>query len=180
MLFSRTLASFLLVSASFCWSPSLAVGYNDKTSYTTQGQEAMVRRERNLDHWDSDTLAYYLDDYAGYNIAILFYAQWDENSHRLAPYWAKMAASLDAGSSRSRLIMALFDCELNTAHDQLCKALSITHYPTLLFVGSGPYHDTDPFTKTLFGKAKSALLGTIQPWISTKPMKLSRERLKQD
>lgn len=38
----------------------------------------------------------------------------------------------------------------------LCKSLSITHYPTLFFIGSGPFYDTDPITKTLFGRKRSA------------------------
>lgn len=131
----------------------------DKNSYSSQGQVQKVRRERNLDHWDSDTLAYYLDEYPGFDIAVMFYAQWDSNSRALAPYWDKMATKLDAGNSRSRLVMALFDCELNLAHSELCKAAGITHYPTMMFIGSGPYHDTDPITKTLFGKKAAGIFG---------------------
>jgi hypothetical protein len=130
--------------------------YMDQNTYTAQGEAQRVRRERNLDHWDSDTLAVYLDEYQGFDVAIMFYAQWDSNSRALAPYWDRIATTLDAGNERSRLVMALFDCELNVAHSELCHAAGITHYPTLLFVGSGPYHDTDPLTKTLLGAAKSA------------------------
>ena len=142
-----------------CWQLSSSAGYMDKNSYSSKGQVQKVRRERNLDHWDSDTLAYYLDDYPGFDIAIMFYAPWDSNSRTLAPYWDRMATQLDAGNSRSRLVMALFDCELNLAHSELCQAVGITHYPTLLFVGSGPYHDTDPLTKTLFGKRAAGIFG---------------------
>lgn len=119
----------------------------------------MVRRERNLDHWDSDTLAYYLDEYQGNDVAIMFYAQWDRNSHALAPYWDRIATLLDAGNSGSRLIMSLFDCELNNAHTKLCNVLGVSAYPTLMFVGSGPYHDTDPFTKMLFGSKSAGIMG---------------------
>ena len=133
--------------------------YGDQTTYSTQGKVATVRRERNLEHWDSDTLAYYLDEYPGYDVAILFYAQWDTHSHTLAPYWDRIATMLDAGNDSSRLIMALFDCELNEAHTQLCTALNIEAYPTMMFVGSGPYHDTDPFTKAVFGKKSAGIMG---------------------
>ena len=118
-----------------------------------------VRRERNLDHWDSDTLAYYLDHYAGYDVAVMFYAQWDRNSHSLAPMWDRVATHLEAGSSSSRLIMSLFDCEWNNQHAELCKALEVTHYPTLMFVGAGPYHDADPLTRSILGKRSIGPMG---------------------
>jgi hypothetical protein len=117
------------------------------------------RRERNLDHWDGDTLAFYLDNYVGYDVAVMFYAQWDRNSHSLAPLWDRIATEFDAGSSESRLIMALFDCELNHQHIELCKAVSMTHYPTLMFIGAGPYHDTDPVTGAILGSKSAGLMG---------------------
>jgi len=136
-----------------------AAGYLDQNTYTSQGKAQKVRRERNLDHWDSDTLAFYLDEYQGFDCAVLFYAQWDSNSRALAPYWAQTASKLEAGSSSSRLVMSLFDCELNAAHSELCRAVGITHYPTMLFIGSGPYHDTDPFTKAIFGSKSAGIMG---------------------
>ena len=137
-----------------------ALGYGaNQQSYSVDGKKTTVRRERNLDHWDSDTLAYYLDDYRGHDVAIMFYAQWDRNSHSLAPYWDRIATLLDAGNSKSRLVMSLFDCELNLAHAELCKALNVDAYPTLMFVGSGPYRDTDPFTKAIFGKKSAGIMG---------------------
>ena len=42
---------------------------------------------------------------------------------------------------------------------QLCKAAGITHYPTLLFIGSGPFYDTDPISKILFGKKSAGMMG---------------------
>lgn len=146
----------LAISSWFHLEGASAAGYMDHNTYSAQGQAQRVRRERNLDHWDSDTLAFYLDEYQGFDVAIMFYAQWDSNSRALAPYWDRIAGTLDAGNERSRLVMALFDCELNAAHSELCHAVGITHYPTLMFVGSGPYHDTDPFTKTIFGAQRSA------------------------
>jgi hypothetical protein len=135
---------------------TLIQGVVETTTTATGGKVTVVRRERHLDHWDSDTLAYYLDEYPGYDLAIMFYAPWDRHSHTLAPYWDHIAEILKAGSSDSKLIMALFDCELNTAHSVMCETIHITHYPTILFIGSGPFHDTDPITRTLFGKDKSA------------------------
>ena len=42
---------------------------------------------------------------------------------------------------------------------QLCKAAGITHYPTMLFIGSGPFYDTDPVSKILFGKKSAGVMG---------------------
>ena len=152
----RLLASMALFCVWYQSPPScLAAETTTGSSTSTFTQAIHVRRERNLDHWDSDTLAYYLDHYAGYDVAVMFYAQWDRNSHALAPLWDRVATHLEAGSSSSRLIMSLFDCEWNYQHAELCKALEITHYPTLMFVGAGPYHDSDPITKTILGTKRS-------------------------
>jgi hypothetical protein len=135
----------------------------------SQSPTGKARREGNLDHWDGDTLAFYLDNYVGVDVAVMFYAPWDRNSHSLAPLWDQIATHLDAGSSDSRLIMALFDCELNHQHIELCKAVSITHYPTLMFIGAGPYHDTDPLTGAILGASKSAgLMGRAPIWNTVK------------
>eukprot|EP00534_Pseudo-nitzschia_fraudulenta_P001684 CAMPEP_0201117308 /NCGR_PEP_ID=MMETSP0850-20130426/1291_1 /ASSEMBLY_ACC=CAM_ASM_000622 /TAXON_ID=183588 /ORGANISM="Pseudo-nitzschia fraudulenta, Strain WWA7" /LENGTH=441 /DNA_ID=CAMNT_0047381565 /DNA_START=121 /DNA_END=1446 /DNA_ORIENTATION=- len=143
-----------IVSTLFCWMTRDAHALQEATVQKTE-----VRREHNLDHWDSDTLAYYLDNYPGYDLAIMFYARWDTNSQRLAPYWNRIAEILDAGSNQSKLIMALFDCELNAAHMQLCSSASVTHYPTMMFIGSGPFYDTDPVSKILFGKNSAGMMG---------------------
>lgn len=127
-----------------------------QSTYGSNGKTTTVRREQNLDHLDSDTLAYFLDEYPGYDVAIMFYATWDSNSHTLAPYWAQIASLVDAGNTESRLLMGLFDCELNNAHEQLCNALNIKLLPTILFIGSGPFYDTDPITSLIFGKSRSA------------------------
>ena len=163
MLLRPTVLAF---SFFLCCPLVKALGYGDQTTYSVDGKVTKVRRERNLDHWDSDTLAYYLDDYRGHDVAIMFYAQWDRNSHSLAPYWDRIATTLDAGNSKSRLIMSLFDCELNQAHSTLCTELNINAYPTLLFVGSGPYHDTDPISKSIFGSKSAGFMGEA-PVINT-------------
>jgi thiol-disulfide isomerase/thioredoxin len=141
----------------------------------------IARRERNLDHWDVPTAAAYLglhpetlkplpqsgatsassadgavDEYIGHDAAILFYAQWCHNCHAVAPSWDAIATHLNAGSKSSKLVMALFDCEKNTKHMELCVAVGVKAYPTMMYVGSGEYYDTDPLTSTLVGKDKSA------------------------
>lgn len=110
------------------------------------------RRERNLDFLDADTLAYYLgvdpqtatrttdstpsSSQHNHNVAVMFYAQWDRNSHALAPYWDHIATLMRAGTKRSNLIMGLFDCESNELHINLCAAAGITHYPTLMYISA--------------------------------------------
>jgi hypothetical protein len=134
-----------------------ASSYMDGKTYSTSGMTSRVKRERNVDHWNSDTLAYYLDaDYPGYDLAVMFYASWDPYSQTLAPYWARIAEIQQAGTRQSKLIMAFFDCELNTAHSTLCSAMGVKAYPTMMFIGSGPFYDTDPVTSLLFGKDRSA------------------------
>lgn len=143
-------------------------------------------RHRNLDYWDGDTLAAYLsisptyphtaitegsssssnnndtyitDDspvYAGNDAAVLFYAQWCNNCHALAPVYDQIATLVHAGTTKTNVVMALFDCEHNDSHKTLCSAAGITHYPTLMYIGKGKYHDTDPVTATLVGENRSA------------------------
>mmetsp|Transcript_16669 Transcript_16669/g.34326 ORF Transcript_16669/g.34326 Transcript_16669/m.34326 type:complete len:113 (+) Transcript_16669:228-566(+) len=99
LVLSLGIASVLL----FCMTTTH--GFEDAARRQQPEQKVDVRREKNLDHWDSDTLAYYLDNYPGHDLAVMFYAKWDTNSQRLAPYWNQIAAILDAGSSQSKLIM---------------------------------------------------------------------------
>lgn len=94
--------------------------------------------------------------YAGNDAAILFYAQWCQNCHSLAPMWDQIAEIIHAGTTKSNVIMTLFDCEQSEQHKSLCSTIGITHYPTLMFVGKGKFHDTDPVTSTLMGKDRSA------------------------
>lgn len=97
------------------------------------------------------------DEYIGHDAAILFYAQWDRNSHAVAPTWDAIATHLHAGSSiSSNLVMALFDCERNKRHVELCTTAGVQAYPTIMFVGSGTFHDTDWLSRAVLGKDKSA------------------------
>mmetsp|Transcript_17419 Transcript_17419/g.41819 ORF Transcript_17419/g.41819 Transcript_17419/m.41819 type:complete len:545 (-) Transcript_17419:100-1734(-) len=149
-------------------------------------ESTVSRRERNLDHWDVPTAAAYLglhpetliplpryasegslndstaeesqltDEYIGHDAAVLFYAQWCRNCHAIAPSWDAIATHLNAGKRSSNLLMALFDCEKDTRHTELCLAAGVAVYPTMMFVGSGEYHDTDIVTSSVLGKDKSA------------------------
>jgi thiol-disulfide isomerase/thioredoxin len=124
----------------------------------------IARRERNLDHWDAETLAAYLsldaetakplneDTYTGIDAAVMFYAQWCSNCHSFAPVWDTIGQLVKAGTTESNLILALFNCELNQQHMKLCDAAGVTHYPTLMYIGSGPIVDSDPVTKKILGK----------------------------
>ncbi|KAL3773084.1 hypothetical protein ACHAWO_006956 [Cyclotella atomus] len=104
----------------------------------------------------NDNSAELVDEYIGHDAAILFYAQWCHNCHAVAPSWDAIATHVNAGSRSSKLVMALFDCEKNTRHMELCVEAGVKAYPTMMFVGSGEYHDTDLVTRTLLGKDKSA------------------------
>lgn len=156
---SSALVMYVGIVASILCSMTKNTHALAETGKSTVQAATQVRREHSLDHWDSDTLAYYLDNYSGYDAAIMFYANWDTNSHQLAPYWNDIAVKMDAGTTQSKLIMALFDCELNTAHSQLCAAAGITHYPTMMFIGSGTFYDTDPISKILWGKKSAGIMG---------------------
>ena len=160
--------------------------YMQQTSAPKKYDATIARRERNLDHWDVPTASAYLglhpstlkplprhpsessasnadsssaaiaDEYIGHDAAVLFYAQWCHNCHAVAPSWDAIATHLDAGSRSSKLVMALFDCEKDANHMELCVQAGVKAYPTIMFVGSGEYHDTDFVTGTLLGKDKSA------------------------
>lgn len=52
--------------------------------------------------------------------------------------------------------MALFDCELDTRHSKLCSMAGVQHYPTLMFIGDGTFHDSDVVTRTILGKKRSS------------------------
>lgn len=134
---------------------------------------ALPRRERSLDFFDAATLAYYLglDPVTGerlaeapapsstaHNVAVMFYAQWDRNSHGLAPSWDAIGQMLKAGTQKSNLIMALFDCELDQSHLALCHAAGVTHYPTLMFISPSRTFPHKPKVQ----KSKKALPHTTQ------------------
>jgi len=140
-------------------------------SYSQETYETHIsRRERHLDHWDAETLAAYLgldpdtgkllpdeeNKYVGIDASIMFYASWCNNCHKFAPVWDTIGQLVQAGTTQSNLILALFNCELNAQHTRLCDASGVTFYPTLLFVGAGTYVDSDPVTSLLLGGKEKA------------------------
>jgi len=100
-----------------------------------------VQRPEFLDYLDADTLEYYLSaPTADYDVAVMFYAQWCHNCHALAPIWDQIARHIHAGTTDSKIVMGLFDCESNSQHAQLCTQVGVTHYPTILFFSLSGQH----------------------------------------
>lgn len=167
----------LFLCAKHVFGETTAEYSSSKTYETT-----ITRRERNLDHWDAETLAFYLgldlttgkplpykidetsggesrgnvDQYAGIDTAVMFYAQWCPNCHQFAPVWDVIGGLVFSGTTQSNLIMALFNCELNEQHMRLCDGAGVTHYPTLMYVGAGPYKDVDPISARILGSKDKA------------------------
>ena len=150
----------VLLGKSFCLLFLKTISFHALSVYSQSSayETHISRRDRNLDHWDADTLAAYLSldpdtaeplpegsspGYVGIDASVMFYAQWCTNCHKFAPVWDTIGQLVKAGTSESNLIMALFNCELNQQHTRLCDAAGVTHYPTLLFIGAGTYYDTD-------------------------------------
>ena len=174
--YTRILAAIAAATAvvAICSSTAQAATTSTKKKKTTQKttyETHISRRERHLDHWDAETLAAYLGldpetaqplpeneaGYVGIDASIMFYAQWCTNCHKFAPVWDAIGELVQAGTTKSNLIMALFNCELNDQHIKLCDASGVTHYPTLMFAGAGPYVDSDPISSfVLGGRDKSA------------------------
>jgi len=145
------------------------------------------RRERNLDHWDAKTLAYYLgldhitgksinDDhtYVGIDGAVMFYARWCTNCHSFAPIWDAIATLLKAGTTDGNIIVALFDCEYNDVHVKLCDSIGITHYPTVMHIGAGPYpvssskkkpYGKDKIARTVKFQSNFAIGDAVYDWV---------------
>lgn len=46
-----------------------------------------------------------------------------------------------------------FDCEKDVSHQRLCASVGVRHYPSVLFVGHGSYHASDPVSVKLLGAA---------------------------
>jgi len=158
-----------------------SISTTTKTSSETSSKKTTLTppvRVKNLDHWDDITLSTYLhinpkapnigeskkDDATTIpketndlpDAVIMFYAQWSQNSHSLAPLYDKIATLLNAGYADSNRIMALYDCERGTLSKQICQAAGVASYPTLMYVSQHTvFHDTDWFTSKLFGMKRS-------------------------
>ena len=136
LLSSLSLLSSPLVMVNAATTTSSSTS-TSTTSTTIDGDDG-VMRPYNLDYLNVETLQYYIQYEPSpprheYDIAILYYAQWDSNSHSFAPLWDQIGKLLHAGSKESKLIMGLFDCEKNMQHVQVCDQAGVKHYPTITF-----------------------------------------------
>lgn len=155
----------------YTWSFVATAAAETTAKQKTKTYETIIsRRENNLDHWDAETFAAYLGvdpttaeplpdsehQYAGIDAAVMFYAKWCKNCHKFAPVWSTIGGLIKAGTTESNLIMALFNCELNDQHTKLCNASGVTHYPTIMFIGAGPYTTSDPVSSFILGGKNKA------------------------
>ena len=150
------------------WNNYIQAQQSQQTAKSSS-ESNIARRDRNLDHWDvptaaahlglhpttlkplprhspptaSDEVATTVDEYIGHDAAILFYVQRSNDCHAVAPSWDAIASHVKAGSTSSNLVMALFDCERNTRHGELCAAVGVKSYPTIMYVGSGEYNGAE-------------------------------------
>ncbi|KAL7564055.1 hypothetical protein ACA910_006958 [Epithemia clementina (nom. ined.)] len=139
-LLSRCILLLLGIGNHGNWNP-LQWASSSSSSSTSNNKmlvQADVMRPYNLDYFDTETMNYYLGDNGqppkhDYDVAVLFYAQWDTNSHKFAPIWDTIGRLLHAGSKESNLIMGLFDCEQDEHHVKVCDQANIKHYPTVIF-----------------------------------------------
>lgn len=102
-------------------------------------------RRGNLDYLDASSLEFYLDESTtstgmDYDVAVMFYAQRDSASHRIAPVWNQISKILDAGTKASNLIVSLFDCESTVQHTELCQKARVTHYPSFVYASLAANH----------------------------------------
>ena len=165
----KSLQNLLLILYT-CFVVATAAAETSAKQKAKTYETIISRREHNLDHWDAETLAAYLGldpntakplsdsehQYAGIDAAVMFYAQWCTNCHKFAPVWSTIGGLVKAGTTESNLIMALFNCELNDQHTRLCDATGVTHYPTIMFIGAGPYATSDPVSSFIFGGKNKA------------------------
>lgn len=102
--------------------------------WTCSSKKQVVKRLNNLDYLDAAALRYYLSaPQADYDVAVMFYAQWCKNCHALASVWDQISKILKAGTTDSKVIVGLFDCETNAENSELCDSAGVKHYPTLAF-----------------------------------------------
>lgn len=158
-----------LADSTSDFSSSTSLSSQKKSSYKVN----IVRRDLNIDHWDLDTLIFYLGfdnkrtnifekdggkhlnkirEYAGIDAAVMFYAQWCRVCHAFVPIWDTIASLLYAGTTRGNLVMALFDCELNEQHMKICDIVGVEKYPTLMYLGVSSFHESDSFWDLLLCK----------------------------
>lgn len=162
----RTVLFFFLLS--FQTIIINAVSYSQEEPVQTTNAANTARRLNTLDYWDTETLAYALglneedgtprnpDTYLGHDAVVLFYAQWCHNCHSMAPMFQRVSEVMEAGTKKANFVMSLFDCESSPEAAKLCSVAGVTHYPTIMFIGSGPLHDSDAVTSMVMGSKDRA------------------------
>ncbi len=93
----------------------------------------------NLMDWETD-------------MAIMFYAPWCKYCKQMTPIMESIATLV---SSNKNLIIGQFDCDLSSAHTDMCASLKINRYPSIYFMGYGNFNqaadgklfDTSRWTK---------------------------------
>lgn len=122
-----------------CWN--YAVAFLSIALQQADGQKDTFRKNY-LDYLDRATLEYYIaeDTVEPFDVAVMFYAQRDQNCHNFAPIWQQIAKVLKAGTSESNLIFGLFDCEEDEASVDLCIAARVKTYPGLAYISLAGNH----------------------------------------
>jgi hypothetical protein len=69
--------------------------------------------------------------------------------------WDQIAKLLHAGTEHSNLIMALYDCEADMEHMQMCTTAGVKHYPTMQFMSlASSASDSDSSSSSSSSKKK--------------------------
>ena len=119
---------------------------------TSLPPSASLARLGHVDFWSAPVLRSHLDSYQGFDAALLFYAPWCQHCNALAPLYSRVAELLSSGTFSSSHVSVMFDCESSDAAAQLCTEIGVTHYPTVMYLGAGPYYASDVVTRALFGE----------------------------
>lgn len=119
---------------------------------TVSASSSSIARLGNMDFWSAPVLQAHLSAYQGFDAALLFYAPWCSHCNALAPLWSRVSELLSSGTSASGHVSVLFDCESSDAAAQLCTDVGVKHYPTVMYLGAGPYYASDFVTRALFGE----------------------------
>jgi hypothetical protein len=131
----RAVVTLLLLGIIIARGPSAS-------SASAASAEMETFRKYNLDYLDIETLSYYLNDDTAesFDVAVMFYAQRDQNCHTFAPIWQQIAKLLKAGTSESNLIFGLFDCEADEASIDLCVKARVKTFPGLAYITLAANH----------------------------------------
>lgn len=93
---------------------------------------------------NSSSLAHNLNDWE-FDVALMLYAPWCQFCKQLDPYLQQIASQT---SSTKNLVIGRYNCE-EESNTWLCSELEIKHYPSIVFVGYGNFHQI-PSRKSIF------------------------------